>query len=78
MDIKVDATLDCTGLACPIPVIKTKKALDELERGKILKMIATDPGSVKDISAWARKTGQQLVGQEESDRRYIFYILKIK
>jgi tRNA 2-thiouridine synthesizing protein A len=78
MSISFDQTLDCSGMACPMPIIKTKKAVDGLQVGQVLKMIATDPGSVSDIDAWTQKTGHQLVGSERSGEQYIFYIKRTK
>jgi tRNA 2-thiouridine synthesizing protein A len=78
MSISFDQTLDCSGMACPMPIIKTKKAVDGLQVGQVLKMIATDPGSVSDIDAWTQKTGHQLVGSERSGEQYIFYIQRTK
>ena len=74
--ISPDQTLDCSGLACPMPILKTKKAMDGLQAGQILKMIATDPGSVSDIEAFARKTGHRLIEVERMDNKYIFFIQK--
>ncbi len=78
MDITPNETLDASDLACPMPIIKTKKALDRMKVGEILKMIATDPGSVSDMKAWTAKTGQELLGYEESGDQYIFFIRKTK
>ncbi len=78
MDITPDQTVDASDLACPMPIIKTKKALDGMKVGEVLKMISTDPGSVNDIKAWTGKTGHELIGHEESDDQYIFYIRKTK
>ena len=74
MSVDADEVLDCSGLACPMPILKTKKAVDALERGQILKMIATDPGSQSDIDAWTSRTGNPLVDSEVSGDTYIFYI----
>ncbi|MDH7492682.1 MAG: sulfurtransferase TusA family protein [Candidatus Saccharicenans sp.] len=73
-----DATLDNSGLACPMPIIKTKKAIDGMQVGQILKMIATDPGSVSDVQAWVGKTGHELLKHEQEGDKYIFYIRKAK
>ncbi len=73
-----DQVLDCSGLACPMPILKTKKAVDGLQIGQVLKMIATDPGSTSDMDAWTKKTGHELVGSEEEGGKYIFYIRKMK
>lgn len=78
MSIPFDQTLDCSGLACPMPILKTKKAVDGLQIGQVLQMIATDPGSTSDMDAWTQKTGHQLVGSEQAGGKYIFYIKKIK
>jgi tRNA 2-thiouridine synthesizing protein A len=61
--------LDTRGLNCPLPILKAKKALADMESGEILKVISTDPGSTRDFQAFARQTGNELVGQstEQSD-----------
>ncbi|MDD8027219.1 MAG: sulfurtransferase TusA family protein [Acidobacteriota bacterium] len=71
-------TLDASGLACPMPIIKTKKAMDGMKVGEILKMISTDPGSVSDMQAWTGKTGHEMLSHEESGGKYVFYIKKMK
>jgi len=71
-------TADFSGLSCPMPIIKTKKAIDGMKVGEILKMISTDPGSVSDVQAWAAKTGQELLSHEEMGGKYVFYIKKVK
>jgi tRNA 2-thiouridine synthesizing protein A len=65
-------------MACPMPIIKTKKAIDSLQIGQVLKMISTDPGSVSDINAWTQKTGHELVGKEQSGSSYTFFIKRTK
>lgn len=74
--VAADQTLDCSGMACPMPILKTKKAVDGLQSGQVLKLIATDPGSTSDIEAWTSKTGHSLVGSEKENDKYIFYIKK--
>ena len=69
-----DQELDCSGLACPMPILKTKKAVDSLQSGQVLKMTATDPGSLPDIEAWTAKTGHELVAHEKEGDKFIFYI----
>lgn len=69
-----DQELDCSGLACPMPILKTKKAVDSLQPGQVLKMTATDPGSLPDIEAWTAKTGHELVAHEKDGEKFIFYI----
>jgi len=78
MAITPDQTLDCSGMACPMPILKTKKAVDGLKVGQVLKMIATDPGSTSDMDAWTKKTGHELVGSEKDGGKFIFYIKKAK
>jgi tRNA 2-thiouridine synthesizing protein A len=78
MDITPDQTLDASDLACPMPIIKTKKAIDAMKLGEILKMISTDPGSVSDVAAWTAKTGHELLGHEDIEGKHVFYIKKAK
>ena len=59
-DIAFDQELDCRGLNCPLPILKTKKAMDGMSSGEVLKMTSTDPGSQNDITAWANRTGNEL------------------
>jgi len=76
MSVQPDETLDCSGLACPMPILKTKKAVDGLSSGQVLKMVATDPGSVSDVTAWSNKTGNELMEHSEEDGKYTFFIKK--
>ena len=76
-DITPDVTLDCKGLNCPIPLIKTKKALDSLEMGKILYVQATDPGTKADIPALVRRTGNEIMEMKEERGEYHYYIKKL-
>ncbi len=78
MAITPDDVLDCSGLACPMPILKTKKAVDALQIGQVLKMIATDPGSTSDMKAWTEKTGHELVASEIEGDKFIFFIKKTK
>ncbi|PKO23967.1 MAG: hypothetical protein CVU38_01165 [Chloroflexi bacterium HGW-Chloroflexi-1] len=78
MAIQPDQVLDCSGMACPMPILKTKKAVDGLQVGQVLKMIATDPGSTSDMAAWTKKTGHALVGSEQDGGKLVFYIKKTK
>lgn len=75
-DIKVDMELDCSGLNCPLPILKTKKAMDSLTSGKVLKLVATDPGSIKDVNAWSRTTGNKLLNSSEGGGKYVFFLEK--
>ena len=71
-----EQALDCRGLSCPLPILKTKKQMDVMKSGQVLKMEATDPGSINDINAWTRRTGNELVTHSEEGGLYIFYIKK--
>ncbi|MBI5136227.1 MAG: sulfurtransferase TusA family protein [Nitrospirae bacterium] len=73
----IDHELDCRGLSCPLPIIKTKKAIDGLAPGQTLRMIATDPGSVNDMAAWVSKTGHVMVAQTQDTGGFNFYIRKV-
>ncbi|MHB8254543.1 MAG: sulfurtransferase TusA family protein [Acidiferrobacter sp.] len=68
--------IDCTGLNCPLPILRLKKAVDDLNIGETLEMIATDPGSIKDVAAWSKQTGHVLLGSTESDGRFVFMVQK--
>ncbi len=76
--IKVDQVLDCSGMLCPVPVVKTSKAVKAMEVGQILKMIATDPGSPPDMEAWSRQTGHELMRSMQEDGKFIFFIKRAK
>jgi tRNA 2-thiouridine synthesizing protein A len=71
-----DSELNATGLSCPLPILRAKKAITDLDSGKVMKIIATDPGSVKDFDAFCRTTGHELVEREEAQGQYVFYIRK--
>jgi len=73
---EADVTLDTSGMLCPLPVIKTRKKMDELKPGQVLEVIATDKGSLADIPAWASKSGNQLLEQKEEGGKYYYYIKK--
>ena len=74
--IKEDLILDCSGLLCPMPIVKTSKAMKELHPGQILKMIATDAGSPPDIEAWSRQTGNELLRSTTEDSKFVFFLRK--
>jgi len=69
-----DKTLDTRGLNCPLPILKTKKAISELPKGAILEVLATDPGSVEDFQAFCASTGNELVEQSEEAGVYRFLL----
>ncbi|KAB2919696.1 MAG: sulfurtransferase TusA family protein [Hyphomicrobiaceae bacterium] len=70
----VDKTLDAKGLACPLPILKTKKVLSELPKGAKLEILATDPGSVPDFKAFCQSTGNPLIEHSESGGVFRFVI----
>lgn len=74
--IHVDQVLDCTGMLCPMPIVKTSKAMKELQSGQILKMISTDAGSPPDIEAWSRQTGNELLRSTTEDGKFVFFLKK--
>ncbi|RMF27054.1 MAG: sulfurtransferase TusA family protein [Chloroflexi bacterium] len=72
--LTVDKVLDCREVLCPLPVIQTSQAIQEIEVGQVLKVLATDPGSPADIEAWARQTGHELISSGQEDGAFAFYI----
>ena len=72
-----DEELDASGLNCPLPILRAKKALNTLDSGKILRIIATDPGSVKDFEAFAKQTGNELLESSEEGGKFHFYMKKV-
>ncbi len=74
----VDKELDCRGLLCPMPIIRTSQALKEIGVGQVLKVVATDAGFPADIQAWAKQTGHRLLGVEQVGDEYVAYIERTK
>ncbi|CAA6804853.1 MAG: Preprotein translocase subunit TatC [uncultured Thiotrichaceae bacterium] len=68
--------LDARGLNCPLPILRTKKSMNGMAAGEVLKVVATDPGSVKDMEAYARQTGNEIVGSAEETGEFTFFIKK--
>ncbi|MGA7749571.1 MAG: sulfurtransferase TusA family protein [Gallionella sp.] len=71
-----DKEFDASGLSCPLPILKTKKALADMASGQVLKLVATDSGSIKDMQAFADQTGNTLLSTEEASGSYTFYMKK--
>ncbi|HMW18177.1 MAG TPA: sulfurtransferase TusA family protein [Accumulibacter sp.] len=69
-----DRKLDVQGLSCPLPILRTKKALSEMASGEILHVLATDPGSMKDFQAFAKQTGNELLSSAEIRQVFEYYI----
>lgn len=74
--IKEDQVLDCSGMLCPMPVVKTTKTIKEMQSGQILKMVATDPGAPPDMEAWSRQTGNELLRSTTEDGKFVFFLKK--
>jgi tRNA 2-thiouridine synthesizing protein A len=77
MDYVINSREDTSGLNCPLPILKTKKALKLLQPGHVLEVITTDAGSVKDMDAFCKQTGNILLDLEEDVGKYIFRIRKV-
>lgn len=71
-----DQELDACGLNCPLPILRAKKALSGMDSGKVLHIIATDPGSVKDFEAFSKQTGNELLDSNEDGEKFFFRIKK--
>ncbi|WP_144463496.1 sulfurtransferase TusA family protein [Siminovitchia fortis] len=74
--MEVTKLLDAKGLACPMPIVRAKKAINELESGQILEIHATDKGSKSDLTAWAKSTGNEMLKDEEENGVFKFWIKK--
>jgi tRNA 2-thiouridine synthesizing protein A len=76
MAMDFDKELDARGLNCPLPILRTKKALTDMASGQVLKVLATDPGAVKDFAAFSKQTGNPLLASEKADAEFIFFMKK--
>jgi tRNA 2-thiouridine synthesizing protein A len=72
--MQVHKELDTRGLNCPLPILKAKKALADMTSGQVLKVVATDPGSVRDFQAFARQTGNELVEQQSGEAEFVHFL----
>lgn len=72
--MEFDKELDARGLNCPLPILRTKKALSEMTSGQVLRVVATDPGSVRDFEAFSRQTGNTLLESSNTDKDFIFLL----
>jgi tRNA 2-thiouridine synthesizing protein A len=75
-EIRFDRELDTRGLNCPLPILRTKKSLNDMTSGQVLKVVATDPGSVRDFQAFSKQTGNQLLVSDENAGEYLFMLRK--
>lgn len=69
-----DKDLDARNLNCPLPILRAKKALADMQSGQVLRIVSTDPGSVKDFQAFCKQTGNELLSQAEANREFIFFL----
>ncbi len=76
IEMEANKVLDAKGLACPMPIVKTKKAMNELESGQVLEIHATDKGAKNDLASWAKSGGHELIKHEEEDTVLKFWIKK--
>ncbi len=75
--ITADETLDCKGLSCPMPILKTKKAIGNMKSGQVLEILSTDPGTRNDMPSFAKRSGHEYLGEKE-DEGFIRFYLKVK
>jgi tRNA 2-thiouridine synthesizing protein A len=71
-----DKEFDASGMSCPLPIVKTKKSLTDMNSGQVLKVISTDSGSVKDMQAFADQTGNTLLESTQEGSKFVFYMKK--
>ncbi|CUS98816.1 TusA-related sulfurtransferase [Candidatus Kryptobacter tengchongensis] len=76
--LKADLFLDLKGLLCPLPIVKLSQAIKDLPVGAIIEGVATDPGVMADVPAWAKASGQELISIEQQGKEYRFMIKKVK
>jgi tRNA 2-thiouridine synthesizing protein A len=74
--MNIDKELDARGLNCPLPILKTKKSLSDMATGQVLKIVSTDPGSVRDMQAFSSQTGNELLSSTSENGEYIFLMKK--
>jgi len=78
MTINADHTLDCSGLSCPMPILRLAKEMKKIEVGQVLELLATDPGSKGDVPAWCEKTGNELIESGEDQGTLKYYVRRVK
>ena len=74
--MNIDRELDARGLNCPLPILRTKKSLNEMDSGQVLRVLATDPGSVRDFQAFSRQTGHELLASDAEAGQFVFVLKK--
>lgn len=75
MTTQVNRELDARGLNCPLPILRTKKALNEMKSGQVLRILTTDPGSVRDFEAFSQQTGNALISSSENENKEFEFVL---
>ena len=74
--ITPDMTLDAKGLSCPMPLLKTKKAIDKIDSGQVLEVLGTDPGTKNDLAGWCKRSGHTLLGMKDESGFTRFFVKK--
>jgi tRNA 2-thiouridine synthesizing protein A len=77
-DITPDLELDLKGLLCPLPMVKVSQNITKVEVGGVIRAVATDPGSMADIPAWAKSTGNEVLSAEKEGAEFVFYVKRVK
>lgn len=72
--MNADREIDASGLNCPLPILRTKKALADMQSGQVLKVLATDPGAARDFAMFAKQTGNELLEQQEQAGTFVFFM----
>lgn len=72
--IATDKEIDTRGLNCPLPILRAKKALSDMATGQVLRIVATDPGSVRDFQAFAKQTGNELLAQQTVNKEFVHFL----
>ena len=76
MKVKVDHTIDCFGLLCPMPIVETARKLKTMKKGEVLEIIADDPGVESDLPAWCKTTGNEFIGLDKRKGLYHVFVKK--
>jgi tRNA 2-thiouridine synthesizing protein A len=76
MSVEYALSVDARKMSCPLPILKMKKGIDTLEVGQTIELLATDPGSVADVSSWCRQTEHELISESHEGGEYRFYVKK--
>jgi len=77
-EVKADLELDLKGLLCPMPMVKVSQNIGNVPVGGVIRAVATDPGSMADIPAWAKSTGNEVLSAEKEDGQFVFYVKRLK